>query len=127
MLKRLKGFEVTELSWIGKGMTSQVFKGRYKGELVAIKVTERNSDKVKKFYSDYESIEEGIQKEFIFLLEVKSDHVIQFKDFQKTKKFFFSFYEYCFWGDLRAVLHQLKVLPEETMQNIGKQILAGLH
>jgi serine/threonine protein kinase len=100
---------------IGKGNFSQVYKGREKKriEYVAIKRVEK-------------SMMNKVVNEVQVMHKLDSPHMLKFHDWYETRNNLWLILEYCTGSDLDSLLRQDGHLPEESVRNLGLDMLAGL-
>ena len=87
-------------SKIGSGSTSKVFKGNYRGKLVAVKSLLRLDKKTNMSWTDLTLI----FRESILSSSIKHPFIVRFIGASLTYNCFYLIYEYCEYGDLQQIV-----------------------
>lgn len=100
---------------IGSGNQRTVYKGRRKGtiEYVAIHCIEKNK-------------RQQIQNNVRICHELEHKHVVQFYEWYETSNHLWLVVELCTGGSLKNILKEDSYLPEDTVKQFGKDVVAGL-
>lgn len=100
---------------IGKGVSSQVFKGREKKkiEYVAIKRVDK-------------TMMNKIVNEVQIMHRLESQNTLRFYDWYETRNNLWLILEYCTGADLESLLKQDHHLPETSVRSFSLDILTGL-
>jgi serine/threonine protein kinase len=112
-------FYYSKSECLGKGQFGTVFKARYKKDDIDEGIALKTLDRVALRKSGREEdVKAYIESEAISLFGIRSDNVVAYKGFEKSRNEYFLGIEFCNGGDLDHVIKKFGGLDEYVIQHI---------